>query len=131
MLQAKSDQQNLGIKLEFTAPEPPQQNSVVERKFPRLMGSARGMMSHAGFDDNSKKKCWCEAISRATKLDNIMVKHMGGKPLYYMFFKEHPKYRKYLRMFGEIAVLADHERKSTRTKIGKKRKSSHVCGIYR
>ena len=55
MLQAKSDQQNLGIKFEFTAPGTPQQNSVVERKFPTLMGRARAMMNHAGFDDNFKK----------------------------------------------------------------------------
>ena len=33
MLQAKMNQQNLGIKFEFTAPGTPQQNSVVARKF--------------------------------------------------------------------------------------------------
>ena len=38
MLHAKTNQQNLGIKFEFTAPGTPQQNSVVERKFPTLMG---------------------------------------------------------------------------------------------
>ena len=48
------------------------------------------MMDYAGFDDNFKNKFWCEAISTATKLDNIMVKHMRGKPPYYVFFKEHP-----------------------------------------
>ena len=53
------------------------------------------MMTHAHFDDYFK----CEAVSTATKLDNMMVRHMGGKPPYYMFFKEHPKYRKYLRVF--------------------------------
>ena len=42
------------------------------------MGRARAMMNHAGFDDYFNKKSWCEAISTATKLDNIMVKHMGG-----------------------------------------------------
>ena len=80
------------------------------------MGSVRAMMNHAGFDDNFTKKCWCEAVSTATKLDNIMVKHMRGKPPYYMFFKEHQKYRKCLRIFGKIAVVANHERKSTRTR---------------
>ena len=30
MLQAETDQQNLGIKFEFTAPGTPQQNSVLE-----------------------------------------------------------------------------------------------------
>ena len=74
------------------------------------------MMNHAGFDDNFKKMFWCEVISTATKVDNIMVKHMGGKPPYYMFFNKHPKYRKYLRTFAAIAVVTNHERKSTRTK---------------
>ena len=61
MFQTKPDQQNMGIKFEFTAPGTPQQNSVVERKFPTLMGRARAMMNHAGFDDNFNKKFWCEA----------------------------------------------------------------------
>ena len=104
MSQAKSDQHNLGIEFKFTAPGPPQQNSVVERNFPTIMGRAKEMMNHAGFDDNFRKKLWCEATSTATKLDNIMVKYMGGKPPFYMFFEEHPKYRKYLRISGEIAV---------------------------
>ena len=74
-------------------------------------------MTHAVFDDYFNRKFWCEAVSTATKLDNMMVRHMGGKPSYYIFFKEQPKYRKYLRIFGEIAVVPNHERKSTRTKI--------------
>ena len=81
------------------------------------MGRARAMMTHAGFDDRFKRKFWCEAVPTATKLDHMMVRHMGGKPPYYMFYKEYPKYRKHLRIFGEIAVVANHERKSTRTKI--------------
>ena len=74
------------------------------------MGRSRAMIKHAGFDDHFKKKFWCGTISTVTKQNNIMVKHMGGKPPYYMFFKEHPKYRKYLRIFREIAVVANHER---------------------
>ena len=58
------------------------------------------MMTHADFDDYFKRKFWCEAVSTATKLDNMMVRHMGGKPPYYMFFKKHPKYRNYLRILG-------------------------------
>ena len=54
MLQAKTNQQNLGIKVEFTAAGTPQQNPVVERKFPTLMGKARAMMTHAGFGDHFK-----------------------------------------------------------------------------
>ena len=98
ILQAKTDQQNLGIKFEFIAPGTPQQNSVVERKFPTLMGRARAMMNHAGFDDNYKKKFWCEAISTATKLNNIMVKHMGGTSLLYVLQRK-PKIQEISQIF--------------------------------
>ena len=99
-------------KFEFTAPGTPQQNAVVERKFQILMGRAKTMMTHAGFDDYFKNKFWCEAVSTATKLDIMMVRHMGGNSPYYMFFRE---CRKHLRIFGEVFVVANHERKSTRT----------------
>ena len=68
------------LRFEFTAPGTPQQNAVAERKFPTIMGSGRAMMNHAGLDENYKRKLWCETISRATKLDNLMVRNMGGKP---------------------------------------------------
>ena len=45
----KCDEENLSIKFEFTAPGTPQQNSVVERKFPTIMGRGRAVMNHAGF----------------------------------------------------------------------------------
>ena len=37
-LQRECEKQNLGVIFEFTAPGSPQQNSVVERKIPTLMG---------------------------------------------------------------------------------------------
>ena len=58
----------------------------------------------------------------------MMVRHMGGQPPYYMFFKEHPKYRKHLRIFGEIAVVANHERKSRRNKIEQRGKVAMFVG---
>ena len=77
------------------------------------------------FDDHFKRKFWCKAVSAATKFDNMMVRHMGGKPPYYMF-KEHPKYR--TQNFGEIAVVANHERKSTRIKIEQRGKVAMFVG---
>ena len=43
-------------------------------------------MNHAGFDDDFRKKYWCEAISTVTRMANLMVRNMGGKPPYYKFF---------------------------------------------
>ena len=104
-LQKECDKQNLGIIFEFTAPGTPQQNSVVERKIPTLMGRSRAMMLTAGFSQQDKRKFWCEVISTATKLDNIMVRKERTKPPYTLFYNDEPKYKKYLRSFGEMAVI--------------------------
>ena len=40
-LQKDCDKQNLGVIFEFTAPGTTQQNSVVERKIPALVGRAK------------------------------------------------------------------------------------------
>ena len=101
-LQKECDKQNLGIIL----PGTPQQNSVVERKIPTLMGRSRAMMLKAGFSQQDKRKFWCEVISTATKLDNIMVRKERTKPPYILFYNDEPKYKKYLRSFGEMAVIA-------------------------
>ena len=55
-LQKECEKQNLGIIFEFTAPGTPQQNSVVERKIPTLMGRSRAMMIEAGFSQQDKRK---------------------------------------------------------------------------
>ena len=69
----------------------------------------------------SKKNYVCKAVSTATKLNTMMMRHMGRKALT-TCFSERTKYRKHLRIFGEIAVVANHERKSTRTKIKQREK---------
>ena len=87
-LQKECDKQNLGIIFEFTAPGTPQQNSVVERKIPTLMGRSRAMMITAGFSQQDKRKFWCEVISTATKLDNIMVRKERTKPPFTLFYND-------------------------------------------
>ena len=80
-LQKECDKTNLGITFEFTAPGTPQQNSVADRRIPALMGRARAMLIQAGIDSKYKGAFWCEVISTATKLDNIMVRPERTKPL--------------------------------------------------
>ena len=60
------DKQNLGVIFEFTAPGTPQQNSVVERKIPTLMGRARAMLIQALVNQQEKRESWCEVIYTAT-----------------------------------------------------------------
>ena len=55
-LQKECIEENLGVIFELTAPGTPQQNSVVERRIPMLMGRARPMLIQAGIDPNGKRK---------------------------------------------------------------------------
>ena len=81
-LQKECNKQNLCVIFEFTAPGTPQQNSVVERRIPALMGRARAVLIQAGIDSKGKGEFWCEVISTAKKLDNIMVRPDRTKPPY-------------------------------------------------
>ena len=80
-LKDECEKQNLGIIFEFTAPGTPQQNSVVERKIPTLMGRSRAMMLTAGFSQQDKRKFWCEVISTATKLDEYRAMMDDGREM--------------------------------------------------
>ena len=53
-LQKECNKQNLGVIFEFTAPGTPQQNSVVERRIPVLMGRSKAMLIQAGIDSKGK-----------------------------------------------------------------------------
>ena len=54
-LQRECDKQNLGVIFEFTAPATPQENSVVERNIPTLLGRARAMMIQARLNPQEKR----------------------------------------------------------------------------
>ena len=94
---------------EFTAPGAPQQNSVVEREIPTLVGRARAMLIQAGINSNEKGEFWCEVISTATNLNNIMVRPDRTNPPYTLLYNKDAKFMKHLRSFGEMAVVAIHE----------------------
>ena len=138
-LKDECEKQNLGIIFEFTAPGTPQQNSVVERKIPTLMGRSRAMMLTAGFSQQDKRKFWCEVISTATKLDNIMVRKDRTKPPYSLFYNDEAKYMKFLRSFGEMAVIAITDGKKMRSKLDPRGRTGifvgyaddHAGNVYR
>ena len=138
-LQKECDKQNLGIIFEFTAPGTPQQNSIAERRIPALMGRARATLIQAGLEPKHKGELWCEVISTATKLDNIMVRPERTKPPYILFYGEDAKYAQSLRIFGEMAVVAIHEGKKMRSKLDDRGKTcmfvgyaeNHAKDVYR
>ena len=69
------------------------------------------MLIQAGINAQEKGEFWCEVISTATKLDNIMVTPDRTKPPYTLFYNKDAKYMKHLRSFGEMALVAKHEGK--------------------
>jgi hypothetical protein len=127
-LQKKCEHLHTGIKFEFTAPGTPQQNSLVERKFSTLIGRARSMMTEAGLRGAQKQMLWCEVAHTATKLNNIMVKDKTEKSPYFLFYGEDPKYQKHLKIFGEMAVIASHANKKTRTKLEDRGRTAMFIG---
>ena len=127
-LQKECDKANMGITFEFTAPGTPQQNSVAERRIPTLMGRARAMLIQAGIESKYKGEFWCEVISTATKLDNIMVRPERTKPPHTLFYGEDAKYTRSLRAFGEMAVIAIHGGKRMRSKLDDRGKTCMFVG---
>ena len=75
------------------------------------------MMLKAGISQHDKRKFWCEVISTVTKLDNILVRKERKKPPYTLLYNNEPKYKKYLRSFGEMAVMAISDGKKMRSKL--------------
>ena len=127
-LQKECNKENLQIIFEFTASGTPQQNSVAERRTPMLMGRARAMLIQAGIDSKGKGEFWCEVISTATKLDNIMVRPERAKPPHTLFYGKDAKYMKYMRTFGEMAVVVIHEGKKMRSKLDNRGKTCMFVG---
>ena len=97
------------------------------------------MMLKAGFSQQDKRKFWCEVISTATKLDNIMVRKECTKPPYTLFYNDEPKYKKYLRSFGEMTVIAISDGKKMRSKLDTRGRTGifvsyaddHARNVYR
>ena len=103
------------------------------------MGRSRAMMLTASSSQRDKRKFWCEVISTATKLDNIMVRKERTKPPYTMFYNDETKCNKYLRSFGEMAVIAISDGKKMRSKLDTRGRTGifvgyaddHAGNVYR
>ena len=65
MLVRCCDENEMGIKFEYTVPGTPQQNRVVERAFVTLIGRGRALMNHPRFTVKKRHEMWCEAAQTA------------------------------------------------------------------
>ena len=86
------------------------------------------MLIQAGIESKYKGEFWCEVISTATKLENIMVRPERTKPPHTLFYGEDAKYTRSLRTFGEMAVIAIHEGKKMRSKLDDRGKKCMFVG---
>ena len=63
----------LGINFEYTTPNTPQFNGVVERKFQSLYNKLRATLFESGLTYELSNLLWDECASTVTTLDNICV----------------------------------------------------------
>ena len=86
------------------------------------------MLIQAGIESKYKGEFWCEVISTAPNLDNIMVRPERTKPPHTLFYGKDAKYMRSLRTFGEMAVIAIHEGKKMRLKLDDRGKTCMFVG---
>ena len=82
------------------------------------------MMIGAGFSQQDKRKFWCEVISTATKLDNIMVRKERTKPPYTLFYTDESKYKKLRNGCDSYKRWKENE-----IKIGYYRQNWNICWL--
>ena len=103
----------IGVTVEFVAPNTPQQNGVVERAFATCTARGRAMMLNAGLSESLKGKLWAECFSTATTLSNLVPFKNDDEdeeiPPFRRFYgnEEEPKWLRHMRTFGELGFATD------------------------
>jgi hypothetical protein len=136
-LQAECKQQEMGIFFEFTAPNTPQQNGVVERAFATLYGRIRAMLNSSNLKQSTAVGLWAECAATATFLDNILVHQESKKCPFESFFDKKPKLPEEMYPFGTVCIITNREKiKSKLQDRGEKcifvgYASDHASDVYR
>ena len=95
----------LGIEFEYSAPNTPQQNGRVERRFATLYGRVRSMLNAAHLTPDLRNGLWAECAHTATYLDNLDCDNDLGSPRYKLFHGVDDMRLKHLKPFGEMAIV--------------------------
>ena len=103
-----NEAKQLGINVEFVAPNTPQQNGVAERAIATVVSRSRAMMSSAGLSMELKEKLWAECFNAATILSNMSI-NSEGECAYQKFYgnEKEPKWFRHLKPFGLIGYAAN------------------------
>ena len=67
----KMQEKGRNIKFEFTAPNTPQQNGKVERKFSTLYGTVRATLNDANLKGEMRNRLWAECANHCMNQENI------------------------------------------------------------
>ena len=105
-----------GITMEMTAPNTPQMNGVVERKFVTIRDKAVAMMLGAMLDDEHQGQLWAEAIHTATKLENAIPNSRSNESPDYQWYSEHPGLLNHLVQWGRIGYITIHMKQNKLSK---------------
>lgn len=97
--------QGLGIEFEYSAPNTPQQNGRVERRFATLYGRVRSMLNAANLTGSLRHGLWAECAQTATYLDNLDCDNATGEPRYKLFYGKDDKRFGHIKAFGEMAIV--------------------------
>ena len=95
------------IKVEFTARDTPQQNSIAERGLASMTDRGRAMIIAANVPYKIRFKIWRWAMKTATLLDGLMVVEVNNKSLtrYEHLIGEIPAFASQLRTWGEAGTV--------------------------
>ena len=98
--------EGLGIQFEYTSPNTPQFNGVVERAFANIFQRTRALLNGTKLPLKLRHGLWAEAENTAIDLENTLVTPNKPVPSYTAFFeKEYAAFRT-LHKFGEVGIVS-------------------------
>jgi Reverse transcriptase (RNA-dependent DNA polymerase) len=100
----------LSAKFEFTAPDSPQQNGRIERKFATLNGKCRAMLNAAEFNEEIRKKMWAYCAYHSTLLDNLLIRKDTIQSPWKMFYGVENEIILNLQPFGNMCIVKANEK---------------------
>jgi transposase InsO family protein len=100
-LQVEEYLEEEGIKHEFSAPDTPQQNGVVERKNRTLIDMARTMLG----EFKTPERFWSEAVNTACHAINRVYLHRLLKKTSYELLTGNKPNVSYFRVFGSKCYI--------------------------
>ena len=95
------------VKIEYTARDTPQQNSLAAIVFYALANKARVAMHHVNLPMEMHYQLFGEIFTTITMLDGLTIIEVNGhkKSQYEHVFKKKPKFVKHLRTIGEAGTV--------------------------